>query len=47
MFEENEYIYIDNGNVEVGDLRQDGIHLSEYGKAKLSRLFIYSLNAFC
>ena len=46
MCEENGYIYIDNGHIEVGDLWQDGSHVSEYGKAKLSWNFIYFLKTF-
>ena len=36
------YVYVDIGNViEIGPLWQDGIHLSVYGKAKLSWNFVY------
>ena len=39
--EEDGYFFIDNSNIEITDLRKDGIHLLESGKTKLAENFIY------
>ena len=44
--EENGYFFLDNCNIEIRDLRKDGIHLLESGKTKLAENFIYFLNNF-
>ena len=38
--------YIDNSNIEVGYLAQDGLHLNEIGKSYLANNFI-NLGIFC
>ena len=42
--EKNGYFFIDNSNIEIRDLRKDGIHLLESCKTKLGENFIYFLN---
>ena len=42
--EENGYFFTDNSNIEIRDLRKDGIHVSESGKTKIADNFIYFLN---
>ena len=46
--EENEYLFIDNSNIETRDLCKDGNHLleSEKTSGKLPQNFIYFLNIF-
>ena len=42
--EEKGYFFINNSNIEIGDLSKDGIHLLESGKTKLAENFIYFLS---
>ena len=42
--EEKGYFFINNSNIEIGDLWKDGIHLLESGNTKLAENFIYFLN---
>ena len=41
---ENGYFFIDNSNIEMRDVRKDGIQLIESGKTKLAENFIYFSN---
>ena len=42
--EENGYFFIDNSNIDIIDLWEDGIHLLESGKTKLAENFTYFSN---
>ena len=42
--EKNGYFFIDNSNIEIGDLWKYGIHLLESGKTQLAENFICFLN---
>ena len=42
--EKNGYFFINNSNIEIRDLWNDGIHLSESSKTKIAENFIYFLN---
>ena len=44
--EENGYFFIDNSNIEIKDLWNDGIHLLKSGKTKLAENFTYFLNNY-
>lgn len=43
---ENDFIYIDNSNINELDLWEDGLHLLECGKVKLANNYINSLNSY-
>ena len=43
---EKGFIFIENKNIELGDLWKDGLHLLEIGKVKLANNFIQFLNNF-
>ena len=42
---EKGFVFIDNRNINIGDLWEDGSHLIEQGKAKLAQNFIHFLNS--
>ena len=42
---EKGFVFIDNRNINIDDLWEDGLHLIEQGKAKLARNFIHFLNS--
>ena len=39
-------VYIDNNNIEVGFLAQDGLHLNKIGKSCLASNFINFINRY-
>ena len=43
---EKAFVFIDNRNINIDDLREDGLHLIEQGKAKLAGNSIHFLNSF-
>ena len=46
MCNNNDIVFIDNGNISNMDLYQDGFHLLERGKCLLAKNFIFVLNNF-
>ena len=39
------FVFIDNRNINIDHLCEDGLHLIEQGKAKLAQNFIHFLNS--